>query len=418
MKSYSLSDFDTVPSVKAQVQASLKLEDLPTIEDVKLMASWTAPMIDQFSREADYFEVEQDGSKQDRSSALMHFAYLGAENGWSDEQIAAALYDLDDRWGKYTGRRDRDKRLIDFVNRARQKVGYNPLKDLDLSKLLTAADPSVHDQSSNGQLVYGAQDFVDAEYRVEWLLDGLLAQGGLGLITGYPGVGKTQFGIQMCTYLSLGYEKFLHWNNPVGMKKVLFFSLEMSKAPLNLFMGQIANSYKERDTWNRNFLVAPFGTPVPLDTKEGQEFFSSLMDEHMPDVVLIDSLQKISSKELTDELAVKSLVHYLSVIRDKYKCSILVIHHNRKKPNDGQKKGVELSDVYGSTYLTTDVDFVLSLKLLSPQVVGFDMLKNRLGPMSDSFELVRDENLHFSTDIESIVGHLAREESPNSLGLP
>lgn len=399
--SYTLSDFDLVPSAKAQVQANLQLDQLPAIEQVKALATWTEEMFTRFDRDAEFFAPQPDGRKEDRSAALAAFSYLAAEHGWTDEQIMAALYDMDDRWGKYTARRDRDKRLIDFVNRARSKVGYDPVTDIDLSALLAQNDPAI-DQETPSKLIYGAQEFVDMEFKVEWLLDGLLAQNGIGLTTGYPGVGKTQFILQLGSTLALGHERFLKWTSDGATKKVLFLSLEMGKAPLNLFMGQIAKSYEDRDRWNRNFLIAPFGTPVPLDTKEGQAFLNALMDEHMPDVLLIDSLQKISSKELTDELAVKSLIHYLSVLRDKYKTSIVIVHHNRKKPNDGQKKQVELSDVYGSTYLTTDVDFVLSLKLLNPQLIGVDMLKNRLGPTLDPFEMYRDENLHFGLDFENL----------------
>jgi hypothetical protein len=188
-----------------------------------------------------------------------------------------------------------------------------------------------------------------------------------------------------------------------GMKKVLFLSLEMGAAPLNHFMGTIAKGYGDMRTLNRNFLVAPFGTPMPLDTPEGQVFLDTLMNDHMPDVLVIDSLQKISSKELTDEQAVKTLVHYLSTVRSKYNCSMLVIHHNRKKPNDGQKKGVELSDVYGSTYITTDVDFVLSLRTEEKDVLQVDTLKNRLGPVLDPFLITRNaDTLGFSTDLDNI----------------
>jgi len=60
--------------------------------------------------------------------------------GWQDDQIAAILYDADDRWGKYKHRRDRDRRLTDFVNRARQKHGYNSLENVDLTKLISSAN--------------------------------------------------------------------------------------------------------------------------------------------------------------------------------------------------------------------------------------------------------------------------------------
>lgn len=400
VKTYGLEAFDKIQSAKEIVSDRVLLGELPDIESVKTLAKWTEEMVERFNRPATFFDGSE-GDKQDRSGAMSAFTYLGAENNWTDEQIMSALYDMDDRWGKYKFRRDRDKRLVDFINRARQKIGYTPISDIDLSRLLKDPDPSIAGETET-KLVYGAQDFVDMEFKIDWLLDGLFAQGGFGFVTGYPGTGKTQFCLQLSSYLALGHEKFLKWDNISGSKKVLFLSLEMGKAPLNHFMGQIIRSYEDRGTLNRNLLMAPFGTPLPLDTKEGQAFFNNLLDEYMPDVIVIDSLQKVISKELSDELAVKSLVHYLSNVRDKYKTSMLVVHHNRKKPNDAQKKVVELSDVYGSVYLTADVDFVLSLKTLNPSLLSVDVLKNRLGPTLDSFEIFRDENLHFSLDFENL----------------
>jgi RecA-family ATPase len=130
----------------------------------------------------------------------------------------------------------------------------------------------------------------------------------------------------------------------------------------------------------------------------------------MPDILVIDSLQKISSKELTDEQAVKNLIHYLSTVRAKYSCAMIMIHHNRKKPNDGQKKGVELSDVYGSTYITTDVDFVLSLKTVDGNLLQVDTLKNRLGATFEAFNITRNpDDLSFTTDLGNIFNQFAKD---------
>jgi DNA replication protein DnaC len=403
---YGIEDFAHIPSARKIVSTDLVIGELPSLDDVKVLARWTPELLEKFNRDASYFAGPP---KRDRSAAMSELAHLGAELGWSDENIAVVLYDADNRWGKYKHRRDRERRVTDFINRARQKHGYNSLENVDLTKLINSANQSAPVMGES-KLVYGYQDFVDAEFKIEWVLSGLLAQGGFGLITGYPGTGKTQLSIALGAHMALGEKKFLTWDNVAGNKKVLFLSLEMSAAPLNHFMGTIGKAYDNKNTLNRNFLVAPFGTPINLDTPEGQIFFDQIMNDHMPDILVIDSLQKISSKELTDEQAVKNLIHYLSTVRAKYSCAMVMIHHNRKKANDGQKKGVELSDVYGSTYITTDVDFVLSLKVVEGNLLQVDTLKNRLGPTFDAFNITRNpDNLSFTTDMGNIFNQFAKD---------
>ena len=403
---YSLDDFAHIAAARKIVSTDLVLGELPALEDVKALATWTPEFLDKFNRDHKYFAGPP---KKDRSAAMSELAHMGAELGWPDEHIAAALYDADDRWGKYKHRRDRDRRITDFINRARQKHGYNALQNVDLTRMIESANQTTPVMGES-KLIYGYQDFVDAEFKIEWVLQGLLAQGGFGLITGYPGTGKTQFSIALGAHMALGNEKFLTWDNVAGNKKVLFLSLEMSAAPLNHFMATIGKGYDDKNTLNRNFLVAPFGTPINLDTPEGQVFFDQIMNDHMPDILVIDSLQKVSSKELTDEQAVKNLIHYLANVRAKYSCAMLMIHHNRKKPNDGQKKGVELSDVYGSTYITTDVDFVVSLKTIDGDLLQVDTLKNRLGPTFEPFNITRNpENLSFTTDLGNVFNQFVKD---------
>lgn len=419
MKTYSLSDFGHITSAKELVSTKILEEPLPSIDEVKTLAKWTSDMHDLFNTTREQaIGTDDDGTKHfDRSSAMARMAYYGAEQGWSDAQIMAVLVDIDDRWGKYTNRRDRETRyLIPLVNRARQKHGYSgSLTDLAMASLLQEQKPI--DGSEAAKMVWGFDDFVNTEFKINWMLEDLFAVGGFGLLVAHPGVGKTTLAIQMGAQLAVGDEQFLKWDNKGGAKKVLFLSLEMGKPPLNHFLSLISNSYDDRKMLNRNFLVAPLGVPVPLDIPEGQQFLANLMDEYMPDVLIIDSLQKISSKELTDEQAVKSLIHYLSNIRAKYNTSLLVIHHNRKKPNEAQKKSVELSDVYGSTYIATDADFVMNLHATTQDMVAVTMIKNRLGPTLEPFEIHRDKNLTFSMDFQKLQEQFGQEGRSSVFGI-
>jgi KaiC/GvpD/RAD55 family RecA-like ATPase len=411
MKTYSITDFGHITSAKVLVSTKVMDEPLPSIDEVKTLAKWTADMSELFNttREQAIMTDDDGGKLFDRSTAMARMAYYGAEQGWTDPQIMAVLVDVDNRWGKYVTRRDREARyLIPLIDRARQKHGYSgSLTDLAMSALLTQQKPT--DGAEATKMVWGFDDFVNEEFHISWMLEDLFAVGGFGLLVAHPGVGKTTLAIQMGAQLALGQERFLKWNNIGGAKKVLLLSLEMGKPPLNHFLGLISNSYPDKKTLNRNFLVAPFGQPIPLDTEQGQQFLSNLMDEYMPDVLIIDSLQKISSKELTDEQAVKNLIHYLSTVRNKYNTSLLVIHHNRKKPNDAQKKSVELSDVYGSTYIATDADFVINLHATTQENVAVTMIKNRLGPTIEPFEIHRDEYLTFGMDFDKLQQQFGKE---------
>ena len=411
MRNYSITDFGHITSAKVLVSTKVMDEPLPSIDEVKTLAKWTSDMSELFNvtREQAIVTDDDGGKIFDRSSAMARMAYYGAEQGWTDPQILAVLVDVDNRWGKYATRRDREARyLIPLIDRARQKHGYSgSLTDLAMSALLTQQKPV--DGAEATKMVWGFDDFVNEEFHISWMLEDLFAVGGFGLLVAHPGVGKTTLAIQMGAQLALGQERFLKWNNIGGAKKVLLLSLEMGKPPLNHFLGLISNSYPDKKTLNRNFLVAPFGQPIPLDTEQGQQFLSNLMDEYMPDVLIIDSLQKISSKELTDEQAVKNLIHYLSTVRNKYNTSLLVIHHNRKKPNDAQKKSVELSDVYGSTYIATDADFVMNLHATTQENVAVTMIKNRLGPTIEPFEIHRDEYLTFGMDFDKLQQQFGKE---------
>lgn len=392
---YSLQDFDQVPSSKQAIKAKISTEEIPEIDEVYALAKWDEELYEKVHRPA-----PTAANKFDRSNEMAYIAYRGAELGWSDAQIMAVLLDVDSRWKKYSSRRDREKIILDFVERARQKVGYTPLEDLEFSGLF---DKNLAVEMGQNSLVYGFGDFLDTEYHIDWILDGLLQQGGLGLITGWPGTGKTTFCIQMGAYLSLGKSKFMHWKNVGSAKKVLFLSLEMSAPPLHHFMSMISKSYDDPMTLNKNFLVAPLGTPRYLDTEPGQKFITSMLEEYMPDVLIIDSLQKVTSKELTDEVATKELMNFLSVIRQRFNVAVLFVHHNRKKGNDAQAKGVELSDVYGSVYITAEVDFVVNLKTKDTNLLEVDTLKNRLGPTLKPFEITRDDNLTFNTELSGIL---------------
>lgn len=392
---YSLSDFAEVPVVEAGSSAvSGDLSEIPDIASFGADVDWHEDLV----------TLWETDNPEDRSTALMEAAYLAAEEKWADAQILSLLYTLDDRWEKYTHRpaRTREKLLKDILERARVKIGYEGRQLTQPGGFLEQHSETIIDETD----VLGFGDFLGRSYPIDWMFEGLLARGGAGLITGWPGAGKTTFSLQMAAAAALGKD-FLRWKN-VDAAKVLYLSLEMAAPPLHLFVSSAEENYTKAEIkkLNKQLLLAPFGVPLHVDRKEGYERLSGLLEKHSPDVVFIDSLSMITPKDLTDEEAMKTLFDGLAVVRQETGTAFVIIHHNRKKAADAQRsKGTELSDVYGSTYITAKVDFALNLaKMEEKGLVQATTLKNRLGPEPDPFEMVRS-GMQFS-DPSSMAGFL------------
>lgn len=397
MIKYSLADFASVPIVEADPSAVTgDTVEIPDIASFGANVDWHEDLVDIW---------ELTEIPDDRSTKLMEAAYLAAEDKWADAQILSLLFTLDDRWGKYTSRsaKTRERLLRDLLERARVKVGYEGRQIIEPGGFLEQHSEAIIDETD----VLGFGDFLARSYPINWMFEGLLAHGGAGLITGWPGAGKTTFSLQLAAHAALGKD-FLTWKN-TGACKVLYLSLEMAAPPLHLFVSSAQEDYtaKELKQLNKSLLLAPFGVPLHVDKKEGYERLTQLLEKHQPDVVFIDSLSMITPKDLTDEEAMKTLFDGLAVVRQETGAAFVIIHHNRKKAADAQRsKGTELSDVYGSTYITAKVDFALNLaKMEEKNVVQMTTLKNRLGVEPDPVELMR-KNMQF-TDPSQMAGFLA-----------
>lgn len=388
-RAYTPEHFAAFKRVKQLVSESIKLKEIPKVERVIAKYKWDDHHFELFMKD----EIEEGK----RSSALMALGFFGAENGMTDEEIYSLLINADDRWGKFKHRSDREKRLLDIINRARQK---HPVGSDSAEGALRGLLSSAEDVEQSPEIVYGFRDFNNLEVQIEWIIEGLLERMGMCLVSSAPGVGKTQFSLQFGISCALGKD-FLIW--PITRPfRILWFSLEMHAPALQYFTKQMAEAYtpEEMALLNENLFIVPMGEVLPLDHPEGKKFIEALIEEYKPDGIILDSMGKVTHESLADERKAKELNSYYASLRKKFDLFIWFIHHNRKA-GDNNKKPKELSDIYGNQYLQADLSSAISLWPENGKI-EVNLVKQRLAKEAKPVLVERNEYLHFVTGAEPV----------------
>ena len=361
----NIVDLASIPAPEQSVKEDLNTDKLPTVLDV-------AARNDQYSKQL--WEIFQKPVKQgERSSKLMAVGYYMAEKKFSDLDMYTILSDAARRWGKFEGRKDRKRRLLDIIDRAREKY---PLESTSYGSSL------------------GFVDLLESEIEVEWVLEDLLEEQGVALLSGPPGCGKTQLSLQFGIHLALGLP-FLGFT-PTRQRKILFLSLEMGHAAIKKFMSAMASQLtrEQLSILQENFRIHPIGQDIPIDTPEGQGVVKKFLQDDAPDGIMIDSMGKSSDEDINSNTAIKSMFKFVDRMKMEYDCFFWFIHHNRKA-QALNKKPNKLSDLYGSQYISANASTVLGLW---PEIGAIEVtaLKVRLGPAFNTFHIVRQpETLNF-----------------------
>ena len=343
---YRPVEFKDLPGVRVQLTEIAAFGEIPDIDTVFRRYPWDNKHSDLFSADKKQFWNEQTKDYTGRGNAMARLSYFCAEVGMTDEAMYCVLDDADKRWEKFSGRHDRERRIVEFIYKAREKYP---------SPIFV-----VEQQSEEPiQRLYRFGDFLKTEVNFEWLIQDLIAKQTINFLTAVPGVGKSRLAIQLGASLATGQD-FLSWKM-LGTRRVVFFSLEMGHPMLKHFASNLdKEGAYDPELLQENFWLVPTGEPMPFSSQETLTFFKYIMDEVKPEVVIINAMSSLSYSELKEDTA-KNINNQLKAMLNEYKCTFYIIHHNRK-PNvlDGNKPPT-LADFYGSTYGATDAASVLGL---------------------------------------------------------
>lgn len=284
----------------------------------------------------------------------------------------------------------------------------------DLSEVVQAAARELElarDQSSNGamgerlmaQSYSGAEMLTRTMPPVEPIVGtGLLVKGGLAILAGPGGIGKTFLALQLKRSVATG-SNFLGYEVARGRAGLL--ELEMPAATIR---DRLKAGIEGPAAQAMEFLVMPEGLGKLTDPAAA-DAVTLWCEKKALSLVIMDPLHDLHDGDEKDEAQVDALTHQLDRIRRRTGVSIVLLHHMNKAQLDRNTplRTVVRMGMRGSGRLFDDCDTVLGMleqagRILlvfaktrycqSPESVALHQNGSGYFDLTDTVEQVMDKN--------------------------
>ena len=206
---------------------------------------------------------------------------------------------------------------------------------------------------------------------VEYIIDpGLLTTGGIMLLAGDPGAGKSWMAQQVGFELACG--KKVLGLFPAMRCKVAYFELEKRNT--------IAQERFDNDEWAAAYpelgnpnspkyapnMLGYYNEPISIDTDSGYKWLYETIENYGPKVAIIDSYSVTLGNELELKEQKTAIKSYRKLANELQIGLILVCHINKvqkvaSKEGTWNKAPLSIDDLRGSKILVYEVDTVIGV---------------------------------------------------------
>lgn len=195
---------------------------------------------------------------------------------------------------------------------------------------------------------------------VKWLIKDWIAKGEIVIVAGPPKSGKTNTVNHLVQCLVLGKD-WMGYEVP-DTAKVIWFDEEQPEHTTVRTVMRLASGL-EAQPWANGLSVAS-GHGVQLDNDRGIAKLRAILDEHRPDLVVIDSFAKATANfDENSNSDMAKVSRYLIALRNEFGCCFILLHHVTKARMKSFKPGDVPTALRGAGELSGNVDTLIAAKL-------------------------------------------------------
>jgi hypothetical protein len=242
------------------------------------------------------------------------------------------------------------------------------------------------EQSNTLRLLSLAELLSQPSCEVPYLISAIIPEGGVLLIGGEPGVGKTWLALELALSVAQGRPFLERFQAKQGL--VLIIDEESGENRLRYRLSRLA-----LDVELPIYLSSM--NNIDLQDKVWANMLGDRISALKPSLVILDSLIRVHRGEENSAQDMSQLFAVLSEMRKEFGCAFAYTHHLRKR---GMLKGLNSlgQRMRGSSDITAYADSILGLERVDDRLI-LSQLKNRDGefikPLALSIEDTSEERI-------------------------
>jgi len=315
---------------------------------------------EQVQKRVDYLGHKLAGPDMGNNTDAWMIKFCGqmVRRGLEGKELWDAIVQFHSEYFTYNGTTQALERWLKSKMRSAMEMDYrNHKDDYDPTTKQRLKKDVINEEPPKAFVPIYSKDFTrllsslgDVAYHV----DPILPSRSIIQVVGYNGHGKSFFIGSLATALAANRPQFgpFFIDKPV---KVFYLDFDNpARTVLNRFSGfqeQHGDPKENLSIWSPAIIPAEQGGAMNLRDQAGLKVFEKWLDEIRPDIVIVDTVRNgfggLDEKNPQDWFHVNRVA---KVIRDKYKATVVLVHHRNKPGVDG------LGREAGSTAQLTDLD--------------------------------------------------------------